>query len=91
MTEIFSKTKHPTYPIRIHDLPTSENAKIIGWMIKESPGGIFTAAQPQHLSYFGWIQVLCCSLVALPLSCVPCCLSCNYSAYQTPIFEHYDT
>ena len=62
MTEIYSKTKHPFYPIRIEHTPSDSHAEIIGWIIHQKPKGILTTPKPEALSFKGWIQVFCCIL-----------------------------
>lgn len=87
MTEIYSKNKHPFYPIRIDQSPATPDAEIIGWVIHHKPKGMLTTPRPENLSFQGWIQVFCCVLIAWPCSCIPCCFSCNYETFQCPIFE----
>ena len=42
--------------------------------------------RPSRMNMFGWISVIITSLIFLPASCIPCCLSTSYNVSQRPVY-----
>jgi hypothetical protein len=85
--KIFEKKRREGTQIKI--IETRCGDTISGWWITPSPKGIVTNPDPQNLSSRGWCQVFCCFMFCFPCTLSPCFLSCNYDAYQTPVYQDH--
>lgn len=83
----FQKEKHESYRVKMIDSRGKTGSTIQGWWIVEPPNGICTCAEPKDLTVNGWCQSVACSMICWPFFWSPCILSCNYDAYQTPVFD----
>lgn len=84
----FSATPFKNIPI-ISDDHASGN--IIGYQLVPGPSGVFCKPTPERIACHGWLAIIGLALVFWPLTCVPCCMSCSYSAYQVPVYDEKDT
>lgn len=80
----------PGIPIIATTTPKADEV-LVGYRLVEPPSGIVCKPDPTKLAWHGWASVALLAVLFWPVSCVPCCMTCSYKAYQKPVFEMKST
>lgn len=68
------------------DIP-KEGEVLLGYKVVSPPTGYFTTRpDPARINTRGWVGIVTGLLLFWPVACVPCFLTCSYSAYQQPVY-----
>lgn len=57
-----------------------------GYKVINPKEHFFVSPNPSMMNRRGWISWTLLSIFCWPISCLPCCLSCSYDAYQVPVY-----